>query len=219
MEDIGKIYIIRNTINTKVYIGKTIQSIKERWRNHIARWSNCTKLKNAMDIIGREHFYIEILEDNVPYHLLDNKEKAYISQYNSVIDGYNIKEGNSNFRGRKTHKIPHEVITRIKEDYLRGISPIDIAKHFKVGLTSVYNILAEANIPKYYNKGGFNSKAKIDINKLIELKAQGYGTTYIANYFNVALSSVKRFVKRHKDIISPRVSDIQTGKAEDKNVL
>lgn len=30
MEDIGRIYIIRNKINNKVYIGKTIQNIKDR---------------------------------------------------------------------------------------------------------------------------------------------------------------------------------------------
>ena len=31
MEDIGRIYIIRNKINNRVYIGKTIQNIKDRW--------------------------------------------------------------------------------------------------------------------------------------------------------------------------------------------
>lgn len=219
MEDIGKIYIIRNTANNKVYIGKTIQPIKERWRNHLAYWSNCTRLKEAMNLIGRENFYIEVVEDNIPYYLLDDKERAYIIKYNSITEGYNIKEGNSKFRGRKTHRIPLEVLSRVKEDYINGISPMDIAKHFKIGLTSVYNILSENNIPKKHNKGGFNSKSKIDLQKLIELKAQGYGTTYIAEYFNVALSSVKRFVNRHKDIIFPRVSNILAGKAEDKNVL
>ena len=49
--------------------------------------------------------------------------------------------------------------------------------------------------------------AKIDISKLIEMKRQGITTAYIARYFNVAKSSVKRMVNRHKNIIFPRVSD------------
>ena len=99
------------------------------------------------------------------------------------------------------------------------MSPIDIAKHFKLGLTSIYNTLSEYSVPKHYNNGGFNSNSKINLEELIELKRQGYGTTYIAKYFNVALSSVKRYVKRHKDIIFPRVSNILASNVEDENVL
>lgn len=219
MEDIGKIYIIKNKINNRVYIGKTIQDIKNRWYAHLDKWSNCTKLKSAMNELGRENFYIEILEDNIPYSSLDNKEKFYIEQYNSVQNGYNVKYGNSKFRGRKLHKINNEIKCRIKEDYIKGVSPYDIAEHFKLGITSIYNILSEYQIPKRYNKGGFNSKSKINLDKLIELKRLGYGTTYIANYFNVALSSVKRYVNRHKDIIFPRVSNILASNVEDEDVL
>ena len=80
------------------------------------------------------------------------------------------------------------------------------------------------NLTKYGNNlytgnGGFNSNSKINLEELIELKRQGYGTTYIAKYFNVALSSVKRYVKRHKDIIFPRVSNILASNVEDENVL
>lgn len=220
MGDIGRIYIIKNTVNDKVYIGKTIQSLKDRWDNHLdLRYSNCTKLKNAMIELGKENFYIEILEDNIPYSLLDTKEISYITSYNSVENGYNIKYGNSKFKGRNFHKISDDTKERIKEDYLNGISPYDIASHFKLGLTSIYNILSEYSIPKRYNKGGFNSKAKIDLEKLIELKQQGYGTSFISDYFNVAKSSVKRYIRRHKNIIFPRVSNTLTGNAEGEDVL
>lgn len=219
MEDIGRIYIIRNTVNNKVYIGKTIQSLNERWCKHLSNWSNCTKLKEAMNKIGKENFYIEVLEDDIPYSLLDIKESEYILKYNSINYGYNIKEGNSNFRGRKNHKINQAIKYRVKQDYLNGISPIDIAEHFKLGITSIYNILSEFQVQKHYNKGGFNSKAKIDLEKLVELKRKGYGTSAISKYFGVALSSVKRYVKRHKDIIFPRVSNTLIGNAKGENVL
>ena len=217
MEDIGRIYIIKNRINNKVYIGKTIQSIKNRWYKHTDKWSNCIKLKNAINKLGKDNFYIEVIEDNIPYSNLDDRECYYINKYNSIINGYNIKQGNSKFRGRKLHKINDYIKDRVIQDYIKGISPINIAKHFKLYITSVYNILSESSIPKKYNKGGFTKNGKIDLDKFIQLKAEGYGTVYISKYFNVCLSSVKRYFNRHKDIILPRVSDILNKK--DENVL
>lgn len=208
MEDKGLIYIIRNHKNNKVYIGKTIQSLKDRWRNHIANWSSCTKLKEAMNDLGRNNFYIEILEDNIPYSELDQKEVIYIKEYNSILNGYNVKEGNTKCKGRSVHRISKDTKKRIIEDYLNGVSPVYISEHFKLGLTSVYNILSESNTSKRYNKGGFTSKSKIDLEELIKLKKKGYKTTYLSKYFNVSKSSIKRYINRHKDIIFPRVSDI-----------
>lgn len=217
--DVGIIYKIRNTVNNKVYIGKTIQKLECRIHDHFSKWSNCRKLKSAIEEFGQEAFEISILEDNIPYPLLDDKETYYINLYNSITEGYNIKEGNSKFRGRKTHSISKEIRERIKEDYLNGISPLDIAKHFKVGTTSIYNILSESGVNKRYNKGGFNSKSKINLEELIRLKRLGYKTIYLANYFGVYKSSIKRYINRHKDIIFPRVSDTRTDNAEGENVL
>ena len=72
--DLGRIYIIKNEVNNKVYIGKTIQKLENRWHDHLSKWSNCRKLKEAMDQLGRENFYIQILEDNIPYYDLDKKD-------------------------------------------------------------------------------------------------------------------------------------------------
>lgn len=215
--DIGIIYKIRNIVNNKVYIGKTIQKLDVRIYDHFSKWSNCTKLKKAIEEFDSRNFEVSVLEENIPYNMLDERETFYIKLYNSVKEGYNIKEGNSKFRGRATHAISQEIKKKVKEDYLNGVSPLDIADHFKICITSVYNILSE--VKKRYNKGGFNSKSNIDLQKLIQLKAQGYKTTYIANYFGVAKSSIKRYVNRHKDIIFPRVSDILASKVEDENVL
>lgn len=217
MQDIGLIYKITNTVNNKCYIGKTIQKLKDRIHDHLSKWSNCRKLKEALNIYGKEVFTIEIVQDNIPYSELDLLETFYIDKYNSIKEGYNIKRGNSNFRGRKMHSISSEIKRAIITEYKNGVSPLLIAEHFKLGLTSIYNTLSD--IPKRRNKGGFNSKAKINIGQLIEFKRAGKGTSFIAEYFNVARSSVKRMVNRHKDIIFPRVSDILTDKAEDENVL
>lgn len=54
------IYIIKNDINNKVYIGKTRLSIQQRFKEHIwdSRRKRCEKrpLYNAMNKYGLEHF-------------------------------------------------------------------------------------------------------------------------------------------------------------------
>ena len=64
----GYIYIIKNDINNKVYIGKTLlPTIEERFKEHlkesIRERSKNRPLYNAMNKYGIEHFYIELLEE------------------------------------------------------------------------------------------------------------------------------------------------------------
>lgn len=206
-EPLGIIYIITNKVNSKVYIGQTRKSLSERMRHHFSKYETCTKLKKAIEQYGKDNFMYNVLE-LVPYSKLNEREFYYITKYNSVQNGYNIKYGNSEFKGRKIHSIKN-LQNDIVKDYTSGMNTKDIAIKYHIALTSVYNSLKRANIKMRYCKNTRKPLAsKIDFNKLIELKRQGFGTIYIANYFNVDRSSVKRMVKRHKNIIFPRVSNI-----------
>lgn len=205
-EPLGIIYIITNKVNSKVYIGQTRKSLSERMRHHFSKYETCTKLKKAIEQYGRDNFIYNVLE-LVPYSELNDRESFYIEQYNSVENGYNIKNGNSKFKGRKIHSIK-ELQEDIVNDYNTGMNTKDIAEKYHIALTSVYNSLQRADVKMRYCKNAIKPlAAKIDINKLIEMKRQGLNTAYIARYFNVGKSSVKRMVNRHKNIIFPRVSD------------
>ena len=59
----GFIYIIRNTINNKVYIGQTRTSVNQRWLEHLrhARYGDQV-INRAMRKYGINKFYIETLE-------------------------------------------------------------------------------------------------------------------------------------------------------------
>ena len=206
-EALGIIYIITNKVNGKVYIGQTRKALSERMRHHFSKYETCTKLKKAIEQYGKDNFIYNVLE-LVPYSKLNDREAFYIERYNSIENGYNIKKGNSKFKGRKIHSIK-DLQEDIVSDYNAGMNTKDIADKYHIALTSVYNSLQRANVKMRYCKNVIKPLgAKIDINKLIEMKIQGLNTAYIANYFNVAKSSVKRMVNRHKNIIFPRVSDI-----------
>lgn len=91
----GYIYCIKNDINNKIYIGKTIYSIEHRFKEHLrdARNKKCTsKIHRAILKYGSNHFYPELLEE-CDNSLLSDKEKYYIQKYNTVYDGYNITFG------------------------------------------------------------------------------------------------------------------------------
>lgn len=92
--DIGLIYKITNRCNGMCYIGKTKNSLEERLRTHFQRHSNCIKLKAAIEEYGIANFEVEVLEEDIPFYWLDLREVYYITFYDSVKKGYNIKEGN-----------------------------------------------------------------------------------------------------------------------------
>ena len=60
------IYVITNDINGKQYVGKTNNSIEQRFKEHIkdSKRERCEKrpLYNAMNKYGIEHFSIKELE-------------------------------------------------------------------------------------------------------------------------------------------------------------
>lgn len=91
----GFIYIIKNTINKKVYIGQTRVSIDIRWKEHLRHAAYGDQVINrAMRKYGKEYFYIELLEE-CSIEELDNREIYYISLFNSTDkkNGYNVSIG------------------------------------------------------------------------------------------------------------------------------
>ena len=92
----GQIYIIKNKINNKVYIGQTTTNYKTRFIQHCK--PSCVrtrhyKLYNAIKKYGKDNFYIELLETNIPIDKLNEKEISYIEEYNSFNKGYNATKG------------------------------------------------------------------------------------------------------------------------------
>lgn len=96
------IYLIRNTINGKCYVGQALK-LQKRLKAH---WNNCKypryqhiALYKAINKYGIENFEIEILEsfrDGFDWRVrsqLDELEKKYIEQYDCYNKGYNSTLG------------------------------------------------------------------------------------------------------------------------------
>lgn len=99
----GFIYIIRNTINNKVYIGQTRTSVEQRWKEHLRHAQYGKQIINrAMKKYGVDKFYIEMLE-TCDLEDLDYKEMYYIELYNSTdkSKGYNASIGGNTPRFKR----------------------------------------------------------------------------------------------------------------------
>jgi len=89
------IYKITNSINGKIYIGKT-KDVKNRWAKHIAmaRKKVNRYLYDAMNCYGYDNFTIEVIEE-CDSASVDERERYYICLYDTTnkANGYNMTLG------------------------------------------------------------------------------------------------------------------------------
>lgn len=91
------IYVITNDINGKQYVGKTNNSIEQRFREHIkdSKRERCEKrpLYSAMNKYGIKHFSIKQLEE-CDESIVNEREQYWIQKLNTYgKTGYNATLG------------------------------------------------------------------------------------------------------------------------------
>jgi group I intron endonuclease len=93
----GLIYLIRNNINGKGYVGQSVLSLSKRWSLHksAARRNDAFAICRALRKYGEENFTMDVIK-TAPPEQLDDLEKHYIQVYNTHVDngrGYNCTAG------------------------------------------------------------------------------------------------------------------------------
>ena len=186
MERTGSIYIIKNTINDKVYIGQTTMTVHERFLTHLKPSAQKTrgsyKIYNAMNKYGKENFYVETLEENVPISELDDKEIAYIAEYDSYENGYNSTAGGNSRRIYQIQDVEH--IIEMMND---GSKAEDIAKIYGVHKETIFRML---------HSMGYYFHDQIDDDELIELFNQGYSNQELADMLNTKKWTIVRRLQK-----------------------
>ncbi len=116
----GYIYIVKNNVNSKVYIGQTKKSIEERWKEHIYSSTYRNQiLYIAMRKYGVENFFIEEIEHVDVNTSLDEREIFWINHYDSVApNGYNATNGGSRFTD--DNPMYHEEIRQKVSERFKG---------------------------------------------------------------------------------------------------
>ena len=93
-----KLYLVRNTVNDKVYVGLTIGPLDKRLKQHFAaaRRGRKSAFSNAINKHGEQAFRIELLStDAKTYEELQEQEVQEIARRDSIRNGYNTALGGS----------------------------------------------------------------------------------------------------------------------------
>ena len=135
------IYIIKNKINDKVYIGQAANTW-ERWWKHLSesRRKKRSLIGKAIAKYGQENFYFEILESQIEN--FDEREQFWIKEYNSQQpNGYNISPGGKSvgagtevFSAAFNEENLKSVMDEIKNS---NTSFIDLAKKYGCSLDTI----------------------------------------------------------------------------------
>lgn len=85
------IYIIKNDINNKVYIGQSLNA-EQRFKSHCKGNYDNSLIDDAIQKYGKQHFWFEILETQIENY--NDREQYWIQYYKSLSpNGYNILIG------------------------------------------------------------------------------------------------------------------------------
>lgn len=108
----GKVYIIKNKVNSKVYIGITTSSLSKRLYQHIrdAKNDSNTKFHKAMRKHGFDKFSISLLREVKYRKNLNKLEIKYINKHSSITRGYNTGTGGGSVGDKIGSTIMHEGI-------------------------------------------------------------------------------------------------------------
>lgn len=179
----GFIYIIRNTVNSKVYIGQTKVSVQTRWQEHLrhARYGDQV-INKAMRKYGIDKFYIETLEI-CSLDAIDYREMYYIDLYDSTdkSKGYNVSIGGSTPRFKRKALSIATLVDLYKN---QGLTLEEIANKFEVTRYIITTELKNAGVSikeRYREKEVFNSIDKDSILNALKIGNSLRGAAKLLN--------------------------------------
>ena len=114
-----KIYVIRNKVNDKVYIGQTSKTIERRWYQHVHSANLYRKMYicRAIRKYGAESFQIVQLDEAYTQKTANAMEKFYIKVYQSYKSdlGYNCTLGGEGIVLNRPRVITEETRRKLAE--------------------------------------------------------------------------------------------------------
>lgn len=193
----GFIYKITNNVNGKVYIGQTIQTIKERFYQHCATKCSDSVLNmaihKAIKKYGKSNFTIEVIEE-VDKDSLNDREKFWIEYYNSYNNGYNSTRGGQD---GSTHCKELDTESIIKE-YNSGKSLRSIGNTFKVDKQTIKDLLIRNNIILRTTRS--YKLSQIDRISIIEDVKSGIDRKLIMEKWSISKSYLSQLINGYRRI-------------------
>lgn len=204
MTKLGRIYLISNNINSKLYVGQTIQTLNKRFNGHCC-YSKSDRsvnmyIKRAIHKYGRDKFHITLIEE-CPINLLNEREKYWIAFYDSYNKGYNLTKGGQDSNYFNLHRLENTVDIKKFTEYILEFRPLatEVAAHFGISKCSVYNLIERIGNPNLvlnsYNPRKAKSVEDIDKEELKRLYIEGWSILDLVKKYHVRKNKISRFLK------------------------
>lgn len=154
--DVCTIYIITNKINGKCYVGQTWNTLQRRWLNHCSN-KGCLKLYNSIRKHGREFFSIEFLTLTHTQEVADYWENYFIRKFDTIKNGFNIREGGS--RGKVSNETKKKMSVwqigrKLSDEHKANLSKA------RMGMKPSEEVRQKLSEIRKGNKNGFKSGHK-----------------------------------------------------------
>ena len=157
-------------------------------------------IKRAIHKYGRDKFHITLIEE-CPINLLNEREKYWISFYNSYNEGYNLTKGGQESNYFNLHRLEDTIDIKKFEQYILEFKPLatEVAKHFGISKCSVYNLIKRIGNPNLvlnsYNPRKGKTIEDIDKNELIKLYNDGWSILDLVKKYKIKKSKISKYLK------------------------
>jgi group I intron endonuclease len=204
------IYLAKNKVNGKCYVGQTRSTLEKRKLYHFyaSKKANC-KFQHAINKYGLDGFEWSILEENIPTEFADEKEIQYQKLYKVVEQGYNhFYRGNNGFNQLSSEE--HSKISSLGGKSHRGKKESDeTRKNISNGLKNSEKFHQMKNDPQYKKQRSIDSKSNWNDPNSV------YNT---ANYRDkLRQARIKRFERDYENI-KPKLVELLSSGCKKKEI-
>lgn len=175
----GKIYLIENTINGKIYIGMTTGSISGRIKDHLRSAENGSpfRLHTAIRKYGFDKFNVKEIDDSDSRKQLAELEKMWINYYNSMeYDvGYNMTLGGDGAAGRELSESTRQKLSSSISKHRNSLNDIE-----RKELTKAANSAKRGHIESEDSRRIKSNSQKNRFSKMTEDQLKQHGQKSLA---------------------------------------
>lgn len=115
------IYKITHKLSGNAYIGKTKETLRQRFNRHCLKRSDCLRISRAIQKYGPDEFSIEMIAEYTNETDLNNAEEYYIDWYNTLSpNGYNLTTGGEGGKVSEEAKLRMSNATKGKNNPFYG---------------------------------------------------------------------------------------------------
>lgn len=192
------IYLIKNLINGKLYVGQTCLSIRKRFTLHKSdKKGFCVKLFRAMNKYGRDKFSIELLATCEDQEIANYLEISFIQKFDTIATGYNIREGGS--KGKPSLET-RKKMSLARKEYRHSQETIDKMSSSQIGdknhmYGKKHTIDARQKMSE--SRKGIQNHTKLDwetVGKIREEFVIVQNYTKLGIKYGVTLNSIKNII-------------------------